>query len=134
MADASAPSRAVTARLRGVHKTYGPVRVLDLPELDLYAGQVVESAPVRELIRNPRHPYTVGLLSSLPRLDTDSRYLVPIPGAPPTLTELKPGCRFADRCPLALDECTEWQTELLEASPGHRSRCLRHEIVSAVDV
>jgi oligopeptide/dipeptide ABC transporter ATP-binding protein len=99
----------------------------------MYAGQVVESAPVRELIRNPRHPYTVGLLSSLPRLDTDSRYLVPIPGAPPTLTELKPGCRFADRCPLALDECTEWQTELLEASPGHRSRCLRYEIVSAVD-
>jgi oligopeptide/dipeptide ABC transporter ATP-binding protein len=99
----------------------------------MYAGQVVESAPVRELIRNPRHPYTVGLLSSLPRLDTDSRYLVPIPGAPPTLTELKPGCRFADRCPLVLDDCREWQTELLEASPGHRSRCLRHEIAGGVN-
>jgi oligopeptide/dipeptide ABC transporter ATP-binding protein len=100
----------------------------------MYAGQVVESAPVRELIRNPRHPYTVGLLSSLPRLDTGSRYLVPIPGAPPTLTELLPGCRFADRCPLALEECAEWQTELLEAGPGHRSRCLRHEVVKAVGV
>ncbi len=97
----------------------------------MYAGQVVESAPVRELIRNPRHPYTVGLLSSLPGLDADSRYLVPIPGAPPSMTALAPGCRFADRCPLALDECRSWETELLEAAPAHRSRCLRHEIVGS---
>jgi len=94
----------------------------------MYAGQVVESAPIRELIRSPRHPYTVGLLSSLPGLDANSRYLVPIPGAPPSMTELAPGCRFADRCPLVLDECRSWDTELLEAAPGHRSRCLRHEL------
>ena len=94
----------------------------------MYAGQVVESAPIRELIRSPRHPYTVGLLSSLPGLDANSRYLVPIPGAPPSMTELTPGCRFADRCPLVLDECRSWDTELLEAAPGHRSRCLRHEL------
>jgi oligopeptide/dipeptide ABC transporter ATP-binding protein len=97
----------------------------------MYAGQVVEQAPVRELIRNPRHPYTVGLLSSLPGLDTSSRYLVPIPGAPPRMTELAPGCRFADRCPLVLDECRTWDTELLGAAPGHESRCLRHEVVGA---
>jgi oligopeptide/dipeptide ABC transporter ATP-binding protein len=95
----------------------------------MYAGQVVESAPVRELIRNPRHPYTVGLLSSLPRLDVDSRYLVPIPGSPPSMTELPQGCRFAPRCPLVLDECRVWQTELLDAAREHRSRCLRHEQV-----
>jgi oligopeptide/dipeptide ABC transporter ATP-binding protein len=96
----------------------------------MYAGQVVESAPIRELIRNPRHPYTVGLLSSLPGLGADSRYLAPIPGAPPRMTDLATaGCRFADRCPLMLDECRGWQTELLEAAPAHRSRCLRHEIV-----
>ena len=94
----------------------------------MYAGQVVESAPIRELIRSPRHPYTVGLLSSLPGLDANSRYLVPIPGAPPSMTELTPGCRFADRCPLVLDECRSWDTELLEVAPGHRSRCLRHEL------
>jgi oligopeptide/dipeptide ABC transporter ATP-binding protein len=92
----------------------------------MYAGQVVESAPIRELIRSPRHPYTVGLLSSLPGLDANSRYLVPIPGAPPSMTELTPGCRFADRCPLVLDECRSWDTELLAAAPGHSSRCLRH--------
>jgi oligopeptide/dipeptide ABC transporter ATP-binding protein len=100
----------------------------------MYAGQVVESAPVRELIRNPRHPYTVGLLSSLPRIDVDSRYLIPIPGAPPSMTELAPGCRFADRCPLVLDECRGWKTELLEAAPQHRSRCLRHETLGGGDV
>jgi oligopeptide/dipeptide ABC transporter ATP-binding protein len=95
----------------------------------MYAGQIVESAPVRELIRNPRHPYTVGLLSSLPRLDAESRYLVPIPGQPPTLTELPAGCRFAERCQLVLEECRSWRTELLEAAPAHRTRCLRHETV-----
>ncbi len=95
----------------------------------MYAGQVVESAPVRELIRNPRHPYTVGLLAPCPRLDVDSRYLVPIPGSPPSMIELPQGCRFAARCPLVLDECRGWQTELLEAAPDHRSRCLRHEQV-----
>jgi oligopeptide/dipeptide ABC transporter ATP-binding protein len=99
----------------------------------MYAGQVVESAPVRELIRNPRHPYTVGLLSSLPRVDVDSRYLVPIPGAPPSMTDLPTGCRFADRCPLVLDGCLTWETELLDAAPEHRSRCLRHEIVGGRD-
>jgi len=99
----------------------------------MYAGQVIETGPVRELIRNPRHPYTVGLLSSLPRLDQDSRYLVPIPGAPPTLTGTMTGCRFAERCPLVLDECRTWQTDLLDVAPGRSSRCLRHEIVGAAD-
>jgi oligopeptide/dipeptide ABC transporter ATP-binding protein len=98
----------------------------------MYAGQVVEWGPARELIRHPRHPYTVGLLNSLPRLHADSRYLLPIPGAPPTLTDLPPGCRFADRCPLALDECRTWETELLETGPGHHSRCLRHEVVEGL--
>ena len=50
------------------------------------------------------------------------------------MTELIAGCRFADRCPLVLDECRSWNTELLEAAPGHQSRCLRHEIVGGNDV
>ena len=99
----------------------------------MYAGQVVEAGPIRSLIREPRHPYTVGLLNSLPRLDTESRYLVPIPGAPPSLASPPTGCRFAERCPLVLDECRDWQTELLEAGVGHQSRCLRHEIVGGRD-
>ena len=99
----------------------------------MYAGQVVETAPVRQLIRAPRHPYTVGLLNSLPRLDVDSRYLVPIPGAPPSLASPPEGCRFAERCPLALDECRTWQTELLEVGEGHNARCVRHELVGRSD-
>ena len=95
----------------------------------MYAGQVVEAGPVRRLIREPRHPYTVGLLNSLPRLDQESRYLVPIPGAPPNLASPPTGCRFAPRCPLALDECRNWETELLEVGERHQARCLRHEIV-----
>ena len=98
----------------------------------MYAGQVVERGPARELIRHPRHPYTVGLLNSLPRLDSESRYLLPIPGAPPTLTNVPRGCRFAERCPLALDECRDWDTELLEAYEGHHSRCLRLESVEGL--
>jgi oligopeptide/dipeptide ABC transporter ATP-binding protein len=93
----------------------------------MYAGQVVETAPVRQLIREPRHPYTIGLLNSLPRIDMDSRYLDPIPGAPPSLTDPPNGCRFADRCPFVLEECRTWETSLLEAGTAHRSRCLRHD-------
>jgi oligopeptide/dipeptide ABC transporter ATP-binding protein len=93
----------------------------------MYAGQVVETAPVRRLIRDPRHPYTIGLLNSLPRSDTNSRYLDPIRGAPPSLVDPPTGCRFADRCPFVLDECRTWQTSLLEAETGQFSRCLRHE-------
>ena len=81
------------------------------------------------MIREPRHPYTVGLLNSLPRLDQESRYLIPIPGAPPNLASPPTGCRFAPRCPLALDECRNWETELLEVGERHQARCLRHEIV-----
>jgi oligopeptide/dipeptide ABC transporter ATP-binding protein len=100
----------------------------------MYAGQIVEQAPVRELIRNPRHPYTAGLLRSLPRLDRTSRYLSPIPGAPPTLIDVPAGCRFAPRCALVVEECTTWDTELLPAGPAQTSRCFRHDLVDQNDV
>lgn len=99
----------------------------------MYAGQIVELAPTRELITNPKHPYTVGLLNSLPSIDTNQRYLTPISGAPPTLLNPPQGCRFYDRCPLHTDQCRTWDTELLEISPGHYARCWRHEDVERVD-
>ncbi|HWE60951.1 MAG TPA: ABC transporter ATP-binding protein [Chloroflexota bacterium] len=92
----------------------------------MYAGQIVELADTETLLTRPRHPYTIGLLRSLPG-GSDSRYLQPIPGAPPSLIDVPPGCRFAPRCPLVTDRCRSWQTELLDAGPGHGVRCWRHE-------
>jgi peptide/nickel transport system ATP-binding protein/oligopeptide transport system ATP-binding protein len=100
----------------------------------MYAGQIVEMAPVRQLIRNPRHPYTVGLLNSLPDVTSSGRYLQPISGAPPSLIDPPSGCRFYDRCSLRTDECRTWQTELLEIESGHVTRCWRHEQVEASGV
>src|SRR5262245_29003021 len=72
----------------------------------MYAGRIVESAPSRVLYSTPKHPYTLGLIQSAPRLDGDSsRRLVPIEGQPPDLTKLPPGCAFAPRCRFAIERC-----------------------------
>jgi oligopeptide transport system ATP-binding protein len=71
----------------------------------MYAGRVVEQARTRELFREPKHPYTLGLLRSIPRLDRDEARLTPIPGRPPDLTRLATGCPFAPRCEFAIDLC-----------------------------
>jgi oligopeptide/dipeptide ABC transporter ATP-binding protein len=97
----------------------------------MYGGQLVETAPVRELLRAPRHPYTVGLVESLPRAANPSRFLKPIAGAPPSLREAPRTCVFAPRCPLAEEACLEWDTELLDVGPGHAARCRRHAVVEA---
>ncbi|OBK69027.1 peptide ABC transporter ATP-binding protein [Mycobacterium colombiense] len=106
--------------------------------LVMYAGRVVESASVRDLYRDRRMPYTVGLLGSVPRLDAaQGTRLVPIPGAPPSLAGLDPGCPFAPRCPLAIDECRLAEPELLSVGTDHRAACIRTEQVdgrSAADI
>jgi peptide/nickel transport system ATP-binding protein len=71
----------------------------------MYAGQVVESAPVEELFLHPRHPYTQGLLDSLPKLTAGETHLRPIPGAVPSPLAWPEGCRFRERCPHAWDRC-----------------------------
>jgi len=91
----------------------------------MYAGQIVEMGDVETVMTRPRHPYTAGLLRSLPD-DTPSRYLQPIGGAPPRLIDIPSGCRFAPRCPLAVDACRSWTTELLEVGDEHQVRCWRH--------
>jgi oligopeptide transport system ATP-binding protein len=74
--------------------------------LVMYAGQIVEAAPLRELYRNPRHPYTIGLLQSVPRLDEERRdRLRPIGGFPPDLINYPTGCPFRPRCPYAVEQC-----------------------------
>src|ERR1700759_1623611 len=106
--------------------------------LVMYAGRIVESAAVNDVYRDRRMPYTVGLLGSVPRLDAaQGTRLVPIPGAPPSLTELEPGCPFAPRCPLMLDECRTAEPELLPVAADHAAACIRTDHVvgrSAADV
>jgi len=87
----------------------------------MYAGSVVEYASVRELFANPKHPYTVGLLNSIPRPGTDR--LTAIEGQPPSLTKLPPGCRFANRCPLKEERCDLSIPPLEEKKAGHVARC-----------
>jgi peptide/nickel transport system ATP-binding protein len=92
----------------------------------MYAGQIVETATTRDLIHQPRHPYTVGLLGSVPSIESDERYLNPISGSPPSLVDPPVGCRFYDRCPVHMDACRTWRTELLPAGPSQAARCIRY--------
>jgi peptide/nickel transport system ATP-binding protein len=90
----------------------------------MYAGQVVERAPVQTLFRFPQHPYTVGLLGALPRLDTRRARLAAIEGTVPNMTAPPKGCRFSARCPFAIAKCAELPPlEAVEA--GHLTRCWR---------
>ncbi len=91
----------------------------------MYAGRVVEEAPARELYANPRHPYTRGLMASVPRLDGDtSKRLVPIEGQPPNLAALPPGCAFAPRCRQATETCRSTRPALRDVGKQHRVACV----------
>ena len=90
----------------------------------MYAGSIVESAPVRDLYGDPSHPYTLGLLGSLPRVDMvrDER-LVSIEGMPPDLIALPEGCPFAARCDFVIDRCLKDTPPLMPVAPGHKAAC-----------
>jgi oligopeptide/dipeptide ABC transporter ATP-binding protein len=90
----------------------------------MYAGNVVEMGPVEKVFTNPQHPYTVGLMESIPRPGLKGR-LQPIPGRPPNLVDLPPGCRFVPRCPEAIPACQEAFPQLIEVTAGHHVRCIR---------
>lgn len=90
----------------------------------MYAGQVVEETDVKTLFSNPKHPYTRGLMASLPQLAGDQKRLSSIPGQVPNPAHMPAGCRFAPRCPVKQEQCELTQPELLEIEPGHRCRCL----------
>ncbi|NIL49245.1 ABC transporter ATP-binding protein [Streptomyces sp. 2BBP-J2] len=89
----------------------------------MYAGRIVESAPVHDIYKAPAHPYTRGLLDSIPRLDQKGRELYVIKGLPPNLTRIPPGCPFHPRCPLARDVCTTDDPPLYEVSGTRGSAC-----------
>jgi peptide/nickel transport system ATP-binding protein len=91
----------------------------------MYAGEIVERAGVDELFANPQHPYTVGLLGSIPRLGRRTSHLATIEGVVPNMTDPPPGCRFAARCPFAKSACVAAPPPLQKLSPAHWSRCIR---------
>jgi peptide/nickel transport system ATP-binding protein len=99
----------------------------------MYAGRIVEEASARDLIRSPRHPYTIGLLKSRAHgaMVKGSR-LDAIPGAPPDLANLPPGCAFAPRCFLAADRCRRDDPALTPVGPGHAARCLRLDLTEGL--
>jgi peptide/nickel transport system ATP-binding protein len=99
--------------------------------LVMYAGRVVERAPVEALFARPQHPYTIGLMGSVPRLDREQERLAAIEGQVPNPAALPQGCRFRARCPFAVAACAEAEPALVEAAPGHLAACLRAPLEAA---
>jgi oligopeptide/dipeptide ABC transporter ATP-binding protein len=93
----------------------------------MYAGRVVESGDLRDLVAGPRHPYTFSLLRSVPDPDRRVARLLAIPGQPPDLAEPISGCSFAVRCPFAEDACREREPDLVPDGPARHSACRRSE-------
>ena len=91
----------------------------------MYAGQIVEKGPVEAIFNTPQHPYTVGLLGSLPRLEKRQGRLAAIEGSVPDMTRPQTGCRFADRCPFVESACRMQAVPLHAVTPIQSSRCLR---------
>jgi peptide/nickel transport system ATP-binding protein len=96
----------------------------------MYAGRIVETGPVAEIFRRPRHAYTQGLLRSVPRAGIMRQPLASIPGQPPLLSSLPRGCPFAPRCRYAVEACAAARPPLAEVAPGHRSACIRQDAVA----
>jgi oligopeptide/dipeptide ABC transporter ATP-binding protein len=123
--------------LRGLRERLGMAMILITHDLGIvaeqadevavmYAGRIVEEAPVIEIFERPRHPYTVGLMHVVGKLGGGrQRYLDALPGAVPSLLDLPSGCRFRDRCPQAIDDCARIDPPLEEKAPRHRAACIR---------
>ena len=91
----------------------------------MYAGEIVEHAPVDVLFKAPQHPYTIGLLASLPRLDRRVETLATIEGSLPDMSEIPQGCRFAPRCPFASEACVSHPPPIVDVGARHWSRCVK---------
>ena len=99
----------------------------------MYGGQIVEQAPVAELFADPKHPYTVGLLGSVPVIGRRTEELLVIKGRVPTLIDPRPGCRFVERCPMRMDRCEQATPALIEVEPGRQVRCFLHSDAAVED-
>jgi peptide/nickel transport system ATP-binding protein len=101
----------------------GVIREVCRRVIVMYAGYIVEDAPVEEILDHPKHPYTAGLLQSLPSADKRGNPLYTIPGRVPSIADRQSGCPFAGRCPSATDLCTTATPELIQTAVNHRVRC-----------
>jgi peptide/nickel transport system ATP-binding protein/oligopeptide transport system ATP-binding protein len=97
----------------------------------MYAGQLVEVAPTRDILREPKHPYTLGLLSCVPRVEQRSQELRPIPGAIPDLVQPPAGCRFHPRCAFATEDCRRGPVPLMPVGRDRWSACIHHHQLTA---
>lgn len=95
----------------------------------MYAGRIVETAPVRQIFEAPSHPYTQGLLNSMVHVEGPIQRLTPIPGQPPDLTKLGQGCAFAPRCARAMDDCIASLVPLIDIDAQHKSACLHPGVI-----
>lgn len=93
----------------------------------MYASHLVELGKNSEIFKNPQHPYTVGLLNSIPRLDTQSKYLTPIKGLVCNMMDPPTGCKFNPRCDHAMDICRQEIPKMKEVAPGHFAACHLHD-------
>ncbi|MFW6264547.1 MAG: ABC transporter ATP-binding protein [Bacillota bacterium] len=100
----------------------------------MYAGKVVEYTDVKTLFKNPAHPYTWGLLNSIPRLDKEVDRLTAIPGVVPSALEFPGGCRYNTRCPLAKEKCFTDEPPLSDYSEGHKTRCWYPEEIKTLNI
>lgn len=99
----------------------------------MYAGRIVESGPVEQIFDDPQHPYTLGLMGSMPSLSGDRERLVTIAGRVPTPFDMPVGCRFAARCPFAVEQCSE-RPALKDVAPDHAVACWRVPLENTVEV
>ena len=97
----------------------------------MYGGVIAEQGSIDEVFRDPQHPYTRLLLEAFPDIDDPDRPLESIPGAPPRLDELPPGCRFAPRCPDAFDRCHAERPPDYDLGPGRSASCFLLEVAEA---
>ena len=135
--------RAILDLLRELRRTLGFAMIFISHDLSIaaeladrmitmYAGRTVERARVEDLFYRPRHPYTVGLLRAVPRVSGALGSVASIPGNPPDLVRLPPGCSYAPRCPFAIDACRAAEPPLLAVdTPQHDAACIRWEDVGA---
>jgi oligopeptide/dipeptide ABC transporter ATP-binding protein len=89
----------------------------------MYAGKIVENAPIREIFNAPKHPYTIALMNSLPKMDQNLKRLPSIEGQPPDLGDLPPGCGFAPRCPQVMEICKQEYPSESVLDQGHAMSC-----------
>jgi oligopeptide/dipeptide ABC transporter ATP-binding protein len=89
----------------------------------MYAGKPVEHTDVKRTFQDPKHPYTWGLLHSIPKLFETKERLIPIEGQPPSLVDLPTGCSFAPRCPFAMEVCVREYPPDYSVGPGHTTKC-----------